>query len=110
MSAWKHYDDAPDFNEFREDMERRFKNTPLICVVNIGSSYDTNHYGPFKDGKEAMDWMGKQPIGVRFGFLPLRNPWLERKHNDFYFTPPDMVEREYDHTSHIPTFLKEEAQ
>ena len=98
MPAWKNHDDEPDFKEFREEMENRFKNTPLICIVNMPSSNETNHYGPFQNGKEAMDWLGIQPMNVRFGFLPLRNPYLERTADEFYFTPPDKFEMEYDHT------------
>ena len=102
MTAWKthddEYNDEPDFKEFREEMESRFKNTPLICIVNMPSSNETNHYGPFQNGKEAMDWLGIQPMNVRFGFLPLRNPHIKRSADEFYFTPPDKFEMEYDHT------------
>ena len=104
MPAIKKHDDAPDFSEFREEMVNRFKNTPLICIVNMPSSNETNHYGPFQNGKEAMDWLAIQPMNVRFGFLPLRNPHIKRTTNEFYFTQLDKEDMEYNHS------LKEVSQ
>jgi len=54
--------------------------TPLIAQVNAGEKL----YGPFRNGKEALEWLAKQPSDVVISFRPLRNPNVERTLNDFY--------------------------
>lgn len=54
--------------------------TPLIAQVNAGEKL----YGPFRNGKEALEWLAKQPSDVVISFRPLRNPNVKRTLNDFY--------------------------
>ncbi len=54
--------------------------TPLIAQINGGEKL----YGPFRNGKEALEWHAKQPLDVVIYFAPLRNPNVERTLNDFY--------------------------
>lgn len=58
-----------------EDIE-----TPLVAQINAGEKL----YGPFRNGKEALEWRAKQPSDVVISFRPLRNPNVERTLNDFY--------------------------
>lgn len=54
--------------------------TPLVAQINAGEKL----YGPFRNGKEALEWRAKQPLDVLISFRPLRNPNVERTLNDFY--------------------------
>lgn len=54
--------------------------TPLVAQINAGEKL----YGPFRNGREALEWREKQPLDVVISFRPLRNPCVERTLNDFY--------------------------
>ena len=54
--------------------------TPLVAQINAGEKL----YGPFRNGREALEWRAKQPSDVVISFRPLRNPNVERTLNDFY--------------------------
>lgn len=54
--------------------------TPLVAQINAGEKL----YGPFRNGREALEWRAKQPLDVVISFRPLRNPNVERTLNDFY--------------------------
>lgn len=51
-----------------------------MAQINAGEKL----YGPFRNGKEALEWRAKQPLDVLISFRPLRNPNVERTLNDFY--------------------------
>lgn len=78
-------DFVQSFDEFSEQIEASYANTPLVGIVR----YAPNHggfaiYGPFADGKEAMRWMRRVASRVRVEFVPLEDPSLNRTYNDFY--------------------------
>ena len=54
--------------------------TPLVAQINAGEKL----YGPFRNGREALEWRAKQPSDVVISFRPLRNPNVARTLNDFY--------------------------
>ena len=54
--------------------------TPLVAQINAGEKL----YGPFRNGREALEWQAKQPSDVVISFRPLRNPNVKRPLNDFY--------------------------
>jgi hypothetical protein len=56
--------------------------TPLIAILYVDK--ETKMYGPFDNGRSALEWYDKQPKSVRIGFSPLRNPDVERTYEDFY--------------------------
>jgi hypothetical protein len=56
--------------------------TPLIAILYVDG--ETKMYGPFDNGRSALEWYRKQPRNVRIGFSPLRNPDVERTYEDFY--------------------------
>lgn len=75
---------SDDYTEFRDEMEARFPNTPLIAQVSQPSPHAPRVYGPFSNGKDAMEWLLTVPMGVRVQFIPLRDPRVKRDYHDFY--------------------------
>ena len=51
-----------------------------MAQINAGDKL----YGPFRNGREALEWEAKQPLDVVISFRTLRNPNIERTLNDFY--------------------------
>lgn len=80
-----------DYSDFREEMEARFPDTPLIAEVSQPSPHAPKVYGPFENGKDAMEWLLTVPMNVRVRFIPLRDPRVKRDYNDFY-TPDHLLD------------------
>lgn len=58
---------------------------PCMAIVH-GPSME-NYYGPFDNGKQAMEWADHQIFvgNVRsFSITPLRTPYRHRKHDDWW--------------------------
>lgn len=81
------------FAEFSEGLVATFANIQLVAVTNtpVGARY----YGPFKDGKEASDWLRRQPSAVRFHFIPLRLTGIKRTQEDFWSSETDNAQSEF---------------
>lgn len=90
--------DQQNYTDFREEMEARFPNTPLIAEVSQPSPHASKIYGPFANGKEAMEWLLTVPMNVRVGFRPLRNPNIERTYHDF-FAPDHLLDQDKEYSN-----------
>lgn len=81
------------FAEFSEGLVTTFAKIPLVAVTNtpMGARY----YGPFANGKEASDWLRRQPSAVRLYFIPLRLTGIKRTEEDFWSVETDNAEGEF---------------
>jgi hypothetical protein len=84
--------DTQTYDDFREEIVARYPNTALIAEVSQPIPHAPRVYGPFTNGEDAMEWLRKQvPMNVRVRFVPLRNPNIKRKYEDFY-NPDKMLD------------------
>ena len=84
--------DQHDYDDFRDEMTARYPNTALIAEVSQPAPHAPRIYGPFANGAEAMEWLRTRvPMRVRVRFIPLRNPNITRKYEDFY-NPDKMLD------------------
>lgn len=88
--------DPQNYQDFRDEMEAKYPHTPLIAEVSQPAPHAPKVYGPFANGKEAMEWLLTVPMNVRVAFRPLRNPNVKRTYQDF-FSPEHLLDekREY---------------
>lgn len=96
------------YEEFRDRMVAENKNIAMVAMVNMDKT--TRFYGPFANGQDAMNWLARQPSGIVFQFIPLRNPNLARQKIDFYAPDSLFDEREFDKDSHIKSPTDEYPQ